>query len=117
MAHVSWLLSLAPTMHTVTKPRPHGILWPYTEKGHKPEGGKEKRTQTPEEKIKGQRTKKNREFRPENQRRKKTERTGESIRPRTKHTQTRRNKHRGEKPENTEEHKTEGDRESRRTDR
>ena len=58
MAHVSWLLSLAPTMHAFTKPRPHGILWPYTEKGRKQEGGKEKRTQTPEEKIKGQRTEK-----------------------------------------------------------
>ena len=51
-------------------------------------------------KIKGQRTIKNRELRPENQRRKKTERTGESIRPRPKHTQTRRNKH-GEKNQKT----------------
>jgi hypothetical protein len=29
MDHVSQLLSLAPTMRAVTKPRPHGILWPY----------------------------------------------------------------------------------------
>jgi hypothetical protein len=29
MGHVSQLLSLASTMHVVTKPRPHGILWPY----------------------------------------------------------------------------------------
>ncbi|KAJ6935270.1 hypothetical protein NC652_010320 [Populus alba x Populus x berolinensis] len=28
-AHASRLLSLTPTMHAVTKPRPHGILWPY----------------------------------------------------------------------------------------